>query len=113
MGKHYQLQYNFGIGIKEYKEMLEAQSYSCKICGKRNGTDLHRPGVTKGLAVDHCHRTGQVRGLLCNDCNRAVGQFQDNPELCRKAAEYLEHYAKLHGRAQLESDALLEELMNK
>lgn len=110
--KNYQLQYKFGITLDQYRGMLEAQNYTCAVCGKLNGTDMHRPGVTKELSVDHNHRTGQLRGLLCNDCNRAIGQLQDSPELCRKAAEYLESYAREHGRAALVADELLEELVN-
>lgn len=109
--KDYQLKYNFGISLVQYKDMLEKQNYSCAICGKRNGLDLHRPGAAKELSVDHCHRTGQVRGLLCSDCNRGIGQLQDSPEIVRRAAEYLEQYAKIHGRAALEADDLLEELV--
>jgi hypothetical protein len=55
----------------------------CVICG-RDTTNLH---------ADHDHQTGQERGLLCSSCNRGLGLFQDQPELLRKAAVYLESYA--------------------
>jgi hypothetical protein len=42
------------------------------------------------LSVDHNHATGEIRGLLCQACNHAIGKFKDKPELCRKAADYLE-----------------------
>lgn len=110
--KDYQLNYHFGISLEDYQELLEAQGYSCAVCKKPHGEDRHSQGRSKGLSVDHNHVTGRIRGLLCSDCNRAIGQLQDSPELCRRAAEYLEQHIKAHGRAVAQTDALLEELMN-
>jgi hypothetical protein len=31
-----------------------------------------------------------VRGLLCGNCNHALGMLDDNPQLLRTAASYLE-----------------------
>lgn len=42
------------------------------------------------LCVDHDHSTGKLRGVLCRDHNWAVGLFDDDPELLRRAADYLE-----------------------
>lgn len=74
----------YGISLEDKNKMLENQDYSCKICG------IEESSLNKRMAVDHCHTTGKVRGLLCDRCNRGIGWFDDNPELLRKAAEYLD-----------------------
>ena len=63
--------------------MLEHQNECCLICNKND---------EKALCVDHCHKTGKVRGLLCNKCNKALGLFNDNIELIKVAASYLERF---------------------
>jgi hypothetical protein len=44
----------------------------------------------RSLAVDHAHKTGAVRGFLCTRCNNVVGRMEDDPDLLRRAAAYLE-----------------------
>ena len=66
-----------------YGALLKAQGGVCALCWG--------PGSAKrAFDVDHDHETGKVRGLLCNNCNRALGHFQDDPSVCRRAANYLE-----------------------
>jgi hypothetical protein len=48
----------------------------CAICGAKGP-----------LRVNH-DTTGMVRGLLCVRCDRALGLFEGNPDLLRRAAEY-------------------------
>lgn len=79
----YNLNYHYGLSLEQYKQMLQAQNGVCKIC---KGLDN---GPWNRLAVDHCHTTGKVRGLLCAKCNKGLGQFCDNPQLLKQAAEYL------------------------
>lgn len=67
--------------IEEYENMAENQNHVCAICEK--------PQKNKWLAVDHNPNTGEVRGLLCENCNRALGKFQEDPNLVYKAWEYL------------------------
>ncbi len=69
----------YGISIKEFTAMQVEQGGLCKMgCGKI------------GSSVDHSHSSGKIRGLLCSNCNTGLGLFNDNPELLRKAAEYVE-----------------------
>ncbi len=73
---------------------LEKQGGGCAICG----TSLPG-GRWNTWHVDHDHQCcgysqktcGQcVRGLLCATCNVGLGQFKDDPDLLRAAADYLE-----------------------
>lgn len=63
--------------------MVIAQNGCCAICGT----------VPRRLVVDHCHSTNMVRALLCDRCNRGIGSFEDNGELLRAAAAYVDKYA--------------------
>jgi len=81
----------YGIGLREYNKMHLAQEDKCAICGSE---DVGRKDVIR-FAIDHCHETGKIRGLLCAHCNKALGCMKDNPDLLRKAADYLEmHHDK-------------------
>lgn len=64
----------------EYFALCEAQNRQCVLCGK----------TPKGnLCADHCHKTIKFRGLLCRTCNVGLECFSDDPEILRKAIEYL------------------------
>lgn len=45
--------------------------------------------------MDHCHDSSRIRGLLCHTCNSGIGKLRDNPELLRKAADYLERHQNI------------------
>jgi hypothetical protein len=81
----------FGITMEQYDEKLTAQNGLCAICRKQE--TAQRKGVVKRLAVDHCHHTGMIRGLLCQKCNVAIGSFNDDPEMLKKAIAYIEVYS--------------------
>jgi hypothetical protein len=91
------LRNNHGMTVELYEQMHAAQNGLCAICGKPE-TKARSNGVTLPLAIDHCHKTRQggkskgIRGLLCQACNIGLGKFDDEPELLRKAAAYLEKY---------------------
>ena len=76
----------YGMTIEQYDAMLETQGGGCSICGRP-------PRVDISLHVDHDHSTGRVRGILCFCCNNALADFQDDPELLRKAAGYVSWHA--------------------
>lgn len=65
----------------EYNELWNAQEGLCAICQKK---------CIKALAIDHCHKTNNVRGLLCMKCNTALGSFNDDVILLKRAIEYIE-----------------------
>lgn len=72
----------YGLTPRQYKRMLEEQSYVCAICGQTN--------KGRKLVIDHDHYTGRVRGLLCHLCNSGLGMFLDDVRLLSHAIVYLE-----------------------
>ena len=82
------LKKKYGIGIEEYNILLEEQNFGCAIC---ESTDT-KVSWSTNLHVDHDHDTGAIRGLLCQACNTSLGKMNNNPDLLRKAAEYLERF---------------------
>lgn len=78
----------YGLSLEEYEEMHTLQNGCCAIC-LRPERMKNRYGLVR-LAVDHDAVTGKVRGLLCRACNRSIGQLCHDPEILRRAAEYLE-----------------------
>jgi Recombination endonuclease VII. len=73
----------YGLTLEQWVELFKSQGEVCAICGtdKKRGHNWH---------TDHCHTTGKVRGILCGWCNTGIGKLQENPEIFRKALEYLE-----------------------
>lgn len=82
--RKHDLKRKFGITHEQYQAMLTEQKGVCAICGK--------PPRGRRLAVDHDHKTGAIRALLCGNCNHVLGNGQDDPEILRKAADYLEQH---------------------
>ena len=73
------LQRTFGMSLDDYAAILAAQLGGCAICGDE-------PPEGQSLHVDH-DKAG-VRGILCVRCNNGLGQFQEDPDLLLRAAEY-------------------------
>jgi hypothetical protein len=82
------LRRKFGITPDEYDAMSEEQGHVCAVCG-RPETAVSRTGKVLGLSVDHDHSSGRIRGLLCRRHNQGLGLFFDDPDLLRRAADYL------------------------
>jgi uncharacterized membrane protein YqiK len=82
----------YKISIEEYEKMLDAHGHKCAICGY---SDKSQPKFFP--MVDHDHESGKVRGILCSNCNMAIGKMKDNPELLKRAAEYLERGGFFNG----------------
>ncbi|MFG1803525.1 endonuclease VII domain-containing protein [Micromonospora carbonacea] len=76
--REYHLRQRYGVGQKEFDELLAEQGGVCAICG---GADPQH--------LDHDHRTGWVRGILCFNCNGGLGQFRDSPTRLARAITYL------------------------
>jgi len=85
------LKYYYGITFEQYKTMFEKQGGKCMICLAQKEMWRGERGLGKNycLYVDHDHATKKVRGLLCSKCNFGLGQFQDNPDLIKRAYAYL------------------------
>jgi hypothetical protein len=86
--KNGKLKSTYGIGLDEFKKILEEQNYKCKICGAELELVFGRKNK-KTPHVDHNHKTGRIRGVLCNSCNVMLGCACDNLEVFEKAIEYL------------------------
>lgn len=95
--RKYSLKTNHGITPEIYQAMFDAQGGVCEICGNPE-KKAREDGTLYPLSVDHCHKTRNggeskgIRGLLCSACNIGLGKFDDEPDLLRKAAAYLEKY---------------------
>lgn len=80
----------FGIPSERYTEMAATQNNKCAICNKFETSK--RSGVTKRLAIDHCHKTGKVRSLLCQSCNTAIGLLNEDTAVLELAIQYLKKF---------------------
>ena len=70
----------YGITVEEFRRLRE--TVFCEIC------EIEFPD-TKNQHIDHDHATGKVRGVLCASCNMMLGNAKDNPDILRRAVEYL------------------------
>lgn len=77
--RSYLLKRRYGLTAEDVAERQMLQLRRCLICLKEGA-----------LHVDHDHASGKFRGLLCFSCNNGLGQFKDDPDMLRKAADYLE-----------------------
>jgi hypothetical protein len=71
----------YGLTRSGVEALRGQRGNRCALCG---GPD---PGH-----VDHEHASGRVRALLCERCNLGLGQFKDDPDVLRAAADYVERH---------------------
>lgn len=74
------LERKYGLTRTSFEALYVQQRGQCALCHLR----------VPALVVDHDHLSGEVRGLLCPTCNLAVGQLDDAPDRCDRAAAYLD-----------------------
>lgn len=89
--RHQDIKRKFGITVEQYDQILATQGGGCALCGTDRGS-ITCGGKPRRLAVDHDHETGCVRGLLCEGCNRGIGLLRDDPDLLRRAADYIDQF---------------------
>jgi len=77
----------YGTTSAEFEAMEVAQGSLCAICGQPE-----RSARNRRLTIDHDHLTNAIRALLCSQCNRAIGLLADDPNIIRKAADYIERF---------------------
>ena len=82
-GRELHLMSTYGITLEQYDELFHKQDGCCYICLR------HQDEFKKRLCVDHNHKTLEIRGLLCDYCNRRVIGRHTNPEILKRASEYL------------------------
>jgi len=73
----------YNLSVAAYEAMLKGCNYSCMICGR------HRDEGAV-LCVEHCNDTSKITGIACTKCNSAIAYMDHDPEVLRKAAQYLE-----------------------
>jgi hypothetical protein len=87
-----------------YDQKLAEQAGVCEISGRPETSVSKRTGKVYPLAVDHdrsccpgdrsCGKC--LRGLIRRNLNVALGMFNDDPDLLRAAADYIErHQARM------------------
>jgi hypothetical protein len=85
--RNYILKLRYDVSLQEFNRMLGLQNGRCAICGKV-------PDEGRSPALDHDHETGEARGILCHHCNAGLGHFREDPDIMRKAAEYLREHKR-------------------
>ena len=75
---------------------LPDKNYKCPICSRKKGefyedtSDKTRQHWNNSWCLDHNHNTGKFRGWLCHKCTSALGWFDDDLTVLKKAVTYLE-----------------------
>ena len=78
------LRRHFGITLKEYHKLLEAQGRSCFMCGKP-----HKNRPNGALVVNYGLSSHEVRGLLCRHCNWLLHEVEDDPTTLERGTIFI------------------------
>jgi len=80
-----------GWTIERFEKQWEVQEAKCAVCHKVLNQDYEHNGAK--AHADHEHIVPpKPREILCGNCNVGLGNFQDNPEILRAAAAYVEKW---------------------
>jgi len=83
----YALKRIYGITLKQFDAIFEAQGSCCKICKSTDPKGRHN-----SWHVNHDHNLEgkNIRGILCQRCNLTLGQLENN-NLLQSMSAYLEN----------------------
>lgn len=84
------MRYKYDLEPEGLRTLLDSQNNRCSICEKEFSFD----SIDTKPYIDHCHQSEKIRSALCMKCNSGLGQFEDDGDRLRKAANYLDRYAK-------------------
>lgn len=95
LDRRYKAQARYGLTPDEINERAATQG-GCLICGSQLPRGVGRWHVDHDHACCSGHYScgACVRGVLCSPCNMGLGQFRDDPEVLRRAADYIESYRR-------------------
>lgn len=82
------LKTTYGITPEEVEAMRVEQGNRCAICQKEFSEKMPP-------CIDH-RKGSRVRALLCNTCNLTIGHAAEEPDVLRRAADYLEKLGTEH-----------------
>ena len=80
----YNRKYRYNMTEDEFEYNMLQQSFRCPICGEKLTND--------NSSVDHDHEDNFNRGILCTSCNTGIGKLKDDPEVVKKATDYLTYW---------------------
>lgn len=83
--KHHAKKHNHAPCLASWEQLADAmkqQNFCCAITGVSDAEER--------LCADHCHLSGVFRGWISNQCNLSAGWANDDPDLLRKIATYIE-----------------------
>lgn len=80
-----------GWNLELFDHQWEKQRGLCAICKKKLNLEVKHNSAK--AQADHEHvEPPKPREILCGNCNVGLGNFQDNPEILRVAAGYVEKH---------------------